>query len=110
LQQEYVRAASRHGNAILAGDYRTANRSAKILAGLQKKLAQQRVTAELVLRELFSHSDPSVRTWAAADALELELAVEEALATLQKVSEDRELGAIRLEAEMLLRERRGAGW
>ena len=68
LVQEYERAAAAHGQALAAGDNRSANRSHDRIANAYREL-RSRAEAHHLL-PLLSSEDGSVRLWAAAHALE----------------------------------------
>lgn len=104
LLEAYISAAVTHGEATLEGDHKTANKQYATLTKFYRKLEKDRPFAETFLEKLFHHTDASVRTWAAAHALGLNLRTEEALEILQAIAEDHSLGVARLDAEMTLKE------
>jgi uncharacterized protein YaaN involved in tellurite resistance len=104
LLEKYISAAVTHGEATLEGDGKTANKQYATLTKFYRKLEKDQSFAEVFLEELFHHTNASVRTWAAAHALGLNLRTDKALEILQAVSEDRNIGVVRLDAEMILRE------
>jgi hypothetical protein len=65
LKTRYIDAASDHGRATEAGDYKTANRSARRLATLHKQFLAQGEQGTKALVSLMTHKEPSVRYWAA---------------------------------------------
>ncbi len=68
LVQEYEQAAETHGQALSAGDNRSANRAYDRLASAYRELRNRSVTH--LLLPLLSCEDKSVRLWVAAHALE----------------------------------------
>lgn len=104
LLEEYTLAALMHGQATLEGDHKTANRQYGKLARFYRQLGKDRAFAELFLSKLFHHTNASVRIWAAAHALGLNIRTETATGILQEISEDRNIGIVRLDAEMTLKE------
>jgi len=68
LVAEYVTAASRHGQATEAGDSRTANKSADVVAHVHTELRHRGLREALL--PLLEHPDPGVRCWAGSHVLE----------------------------------------
>lgn len=104
LVELYVQAAVAHGDATLTGDYKSANRQYLKLTRIYKKIEKDRENAHLFFEGLFNHTNASVKTWAAAHALSLGVQTQVALKVLEQVSQDRNIGVIRLDAEMTLKE------
>jgi hypothetical protein len=104
LLEEYITVAVTHGRATIDGDHETANKQYTTLTKLYRKLENDYSFAETFLEELFNHTNASVKTWAAAHALGLNLKEDEALEILKTISEDRSIGIVRLDAEMILKE------
>jgi hypothetical protein len=104
ILQSYISAASKHGDATLVGDYKTANTQNKILTNVYKFFEKDRNKAEKLLEFLFQCENPSVRGWAAAHALGLRIKIDEATEILRTISKDHQLGILRFDAEMTLSE------
>lgn len=69
LVARYAEHARIHGEAQLAGDYKSANRNYKYIIRALELLSKNRERLQLV--PLLRHSDASVRTWAATHLLPL---------------------------------------
>lgn len=102
--RKYIDAAILHGEASKEGDYQVANKQYRLLAKMYKQIEPDRIQAERIIVRLFQHTNASVRTWAAADALNLGILAERAKSILQQLSEDHSIGFLRLDAEMTLNE------
>jgi hypothetical protein len=70
LLQEYQRAASAHGKAILEGDHEAANRHYEDVAACSRELKQRGGDTQELLLSLLKSSDPEIRYCAAIDALD----------------------------------------
>lgn len=101
---KYTDAANLHGEASKEGNYQLANKQYRILAKMYKQLEKDRIQAEKIIEKLFEHTNPSVRIWAAADAINLGILGVRAKSILQQISEDHSIGVLRLSAEMTLKE------
>ena len=98
----YAGAAAAHGRATLDKNisYREVNKQYRILAKALEQLRCRGPDAQLALLGLLDDPDPSVRGWAARDALEFAPQQAEAcLAELAKLP-----GLIGFDAEMVLKE------
>lgn len=104
LVEEYIQGAVAHGNATLAGDYKLANHQYRKLTRIYKKIAKNRELALTFFSDLFQHPNASVRTWAAAHSLGLGIQTQSALKVLEQISQDHNIGIVRLDAEMTLKE------
>lgn len=100
LIEQYRKAAARHGEASVEGDYKTANRQYEIISAIFSEIRERSPDAQRSLLELLDDANPNVRLWAASHALEV--------APGEGVRVLRELAALgrppRLEAEMTLKE------
>jgi hypothetical protein len=103
LIQIYTAAASEHGRASLASDYKTGNPAAKIISNVYAELKnRKRVTS---LEPLLSDSDPSVASWAATHLLPF--SAKKATDTLERISKSN-VGIIAFNAKIVLQDwRRG---
>ncbi len=102
--QDYIGAAIAHGEATKEGDYKTANKQYGNLVKIYKKLEKDHLFADSIFEMLFRHENASVRIWAAAHALKLNIRTDEAENVLKKASEDHNIGILRLDSEMTLKE------
>jgi hypothetical protein len=102
--QNYIIAAIAHGKATIEGDYKTANKQYVNLEKIYKKFERDHSLADNLVEIFFQNVDPSVRIWAAAHALKLNIRVDEAKKVLQQASGDNNIGIFRLDAEMTLKE------
>jgi len=96
LVAEYQSAAARHGSAKSA---RAANSAAEKIASIYRDLRQRGERAQLL--PLLTDENPSVRSWAAAHALEF--APKQAVPVLGALANG-PLGSLRASASMTLRE------
>ncbi len=101
--QNYITAAKAHGKATIEGDFKTANKQYANLKKIYKKLEIDHPLADNLVEILFHNTDPSVRIWAAAHALKLNIRVDEAEKVLRQASGDHNIGIFRLDAEMTLK-------
>lgn len=96
----YAKAASAHRRATEAGDHKKANKAYQVIATLCRTLRQMGPEAQRSLLVLLDHTDPGVRSWASAHALEFAPSdAERVLAALARS----ETGFISLDARMTLR-------
>jgi len=102
--ERYAVAAIAHTQATQKGDFIDANKQYAKLAKYFHQLEKDRSFAQNFMENAFQHPNPSVKGWAAAHALGLGVEIEEAIGILQKLSEDKSIGIVRLDAEMALRE------
>ena len=107
--KKYTDVAIEHGNALMNGDHRVANKAYAKLTRLYKELEQDHLFAEHILRKLLQNDDDLVQVCAAAHALGLGLLLEDAQQTLVDVSNTDGIGIIQFEAEMTLKEWRKKG-
>jgi hypothetical protein len=77
--QEYVEAASAHGQATAAGDSTTANHAHDVLAAIYRRLREDGTQRQLL--HLLNHRDPAVVAWVGAHALEFAPAESERVLT-----------------------------
>ena len=70
LVTRYTQAAISHGAAMDRGEHKRANRAAESIAAVYRELRRRGGDAQRHLLTLLDHSDPSVRSWAGAHALE----------------------------------------
>jgi hypothetical protein len=66
----YAEAAAAHARASGHGEHEVANRQHDILAATYRRLRERGSRAQTALLALLDHSDPGVRGWAGAHALE----------------------------------------
>jgi hypothetical protein len=85
LIEEYQKAATAHGQAILNSDHEAANKHYEVVAACSRELKRRGADAQRLLLPLLNSSDPEIRFCAAVDALEFapELGEEE----LKKLAE-----------------------
>ena len=97
---EYSALASAHGRATDEGDSKKANQSHDKLMHALRDLDNASPDGRLVLRRLYSHSDPWVRGWAATHLLHRDPdGAEVVLAEISKLR-----GFVGLDAEVTLEE------
>lgn len=101
LVQKYALHAASHRRATEDGDHRSANREHDRLAAVYREIRGRGTVAQEALLPLLTHSDASVRVWAAAHSLEFRPGVAEA--TLIELAESAG-GLARVSAESTLRE------
>ena len=70
LISAYQEAARQHGDASEDGDYKTANKSAGLIAAIYAELRRQGLAAQKELLSLLASPTPGVRLWSASHALE----------------------------------------
>ena len=70
LVHRYTEAAKAHGQATENGDYEKANEAHDVIASAYRELRRRGLDAQRALLALLDHSDPGVRSWSAAHALE----------------------------------------
>lgn len=109
LFEEYTQAALEHGKALASGDHKITNKAYAKLTRIYKKLEKDHVFAETILNDLLQHDNYLVRICAAAHALGLNISVDNAQNILDEISKRTDIGIIRLEAEMTLKEWRKKG-
>jgi hypothetical protein len=103
LINDYIKYATMHGEATLGGDYKIGNKAVKQLIKLYKLLEHDSHLASQVLDILFKEGNISVRTWASAHALGLQIKTNEAIAILKEISATDNAGILEFNAEMTLR-------
>ena len=101
LINDYVDTAIKNGAAIEESDSKRANREARRLARIKKKLDRKNELVQGSLLNLLNHVNPWVRSVAAFDCLEF--AEAEALETIKQVA--RLPGFVGVGAEWFLRRR-----
>jgi hypothetical protein len=84
-KQKYVNAAMISRKALAAGDHKTANRQARILNGIEKKMWEGSIDKEILV-ELLSHEYIGVGATAAADLLRLGYEIKRAEETLERIA------------------------
>ena len=102
--QLYITAAMLHGEATMKGDYKTANKQYKKLEKIYKRLEKDHVLAANLLEILFRHVDASVRMWASAHALDLNIRTDDAVRILEQNSKDQSIGILRVSSEKTISE------
>lgn len=108
--EDYILAAMTHNKATSEGDYKTVNKQYVKLTRFYKKLEKDPSFAESFLEKLLRDTNAAVRIWAAAHALGLRVIVDDALCVLQEMSKDQNIGILRLDAEVVLKEWEKKGW
>lgn len=104
ISHEYVNAATIHGMATIDGDHKTANKQTTVLKNIYKKLETDKALAENLIDDLFEQGNVSIKIWASAHALGLNIQTDEAAKILNQYSRDESIGILGLTAEMTLRE------
>jgi hypothetical protein len=84
IKESYEIAAQLHTQASAKGDYRTANKQAKILRGIFKDIEKGKITNAILL-ELLDKKSISVKVWAAAHLLGLKYEIDKAKNVLQNI-------------------------
>jgi hypothetical protein len=102
LETRFVKAATAHGLATLQGDHHRANREATKLERYHTEMQEDASLAALLLSTLLQNDNASVRTWAAAFALQQKLLVNEAIDELEKTAQDKTIGLVAFDAKMVL--------
>ena len=72
LVRLYQEAASAHGQANQSRDFKAGNPAADKIAAIYREIRKRGLEHQRALLPLLLHSDTSVRSWAAAHALEYE--------------------------------------
>ncbi|WAM32025.1 HEAT repeat domain-containing protein [Caldicellulosiruptor naganoensis] len=103
LIEEYRNAAILQKEASSDGDYRTANKQYSRLTKIYKILEKDKDLREKVLRELLKDENIYVSSWAAAHCLGLNIYVDEAVKLLEEIAKRKDIGILRLDAEMTLK-------
>jgi hypothetical protein len=84
LIEQYTEAATKHGRATEAGNYRMVNQNADKLTAIYRELRRRGQVALEQLIPLLQHPEPGVRCNAGADALEF--APEHGVKALEELS------------------------
>ncbi len=100
---KYIDAAKLQGEAVQAGDSKTANRQYTILKRIYIKTQKAMKESEEFYRNLRSNSEPNVKLWSCAHSLALGLDIAEAEKILNNLSQNEEIGILSLNAEMTLK-------
>jgi hypothetical protein len=101
LVESYSQAATDHGRATLAGNYRQANKAHESLASAYRELRARGELAQCAILPLLQHADAGVRLWAASHALEFAPQIgEPVLAELA----DAQCGILSFSASMTLKQ------
>jgi hypothetical protein len=103
LVKEYINCALIQGEATLDGDYKRGNIAAKKLIKLYKIMEQDNHLAIQMLDVLLKDDNTNVRLCASAHALGLNINVSEATSILEEISARKDVGILRLDAEMALK-------
>lgn len=101
----YYEAAEIQMNATYSGDYKKGNRASDKLKEYNDLMKSDSQKYEPVVKELLSSENPNVVIWIAEVALENNFEKDAAICKLKKIAENKELGIIRLNAEMTLKTR-----
>jgi hypothetical protein len=96
---EFVNAAIQHGEAKNA---KIANKNAAILHRIYKYFQNHRDSGSEFYARLLDYENPSVKTWASAHCLGLNINIVVAEMILEDLSKDKYLGILRLNAELTL--------
>lgn len=104
ILNDFIDAAEAHEKATADGDYKTANKQYAILKKIYKKFDKNRLVAKNALEVLFKQDSVSVKIWASSHALSLNILTGDAEKILKHFSEDQNIGILRLDAEMTLKE------
>ncbi len=102
--QEYCRAAVAHCEAVENGNAKKAYKESSNLIRMGKKLETDRLFAEAVIKELLNNPNQMVLGWAAADALWLNIDIENAQTILKEIIETPEFPLLSFTADMNLKE------
>ena len=84
VKQQYIDSAIINKTASTDGDYRTANKHAKILKKITDKMRSGEIDKNILV-ELLSHDEISVRTLAAIDLLRMKYEVKKAEEALTEI-------------------------
>ena len=103
LIRRYIKSAVLHGEATYKGDYKIANSEAKQLTKIYRIMEQDIDLANVMLNHCLVDKDVSVKTWASAHALGLNIRINEAESVLKKVSVQKDIGILGFNAEMTLK-------
>ncbi|MDD4496174.1 MAG: hypothetical protein PHV32_17840 [Eubacteriales bacterium] len=100
---QYKIAADLHGNALKNGDKKTANKHYTALKIIYKSLQKESELQTEIFRLLLSDQSYYVNAWAAAHCLGLKILINEAIKVLEELSQRKDIGITRLDAEMTLK-------
>lgn len=103
LIKEFIECGVAAGDATLQGDYKTNNKCVKKVTKIYKLMERDAELAAYMISALLTHESVSVRSWAAADALGLQINVDQAIAVLEEILLKNDIGILRLNAEMCLK-------
>ncbi len=84
-KQRYISAATLSSKSLAEGDHRTANRQARILGEMERKMREGTID-KTILVELLNHQNTGVSGMAAADLLRLGYEIRQAEATLERIA------------------------
>ena len=84
IKQQYIDTAVLSSKALAEGDYKTANKQAKIQQKIFKKIEEKKIDANILV-ELLNHEYIAVSTIAAIDLLRIKYETHQALKTLEKI-------------------------
>ncbi len=104
IKQKYFENAISHWQASDKGNYRVANRAYYELSKIYQQLSKDKKFAELFLKDMLQSEELSVQLWAATHSLGLNVNVNMAIETLERISQMEKIGINRFDAEMTLKE------
>lgn len=105
MKSNYYEAAEIQMQATYSGKYRTGNRASDRLAKYNKIMSSDFENYKSLVKELKNSEHPNVVIWISGVAMDNNFETDVVINRLKEMAEDKKLGIIRFNAEMVLKTR-----
>ncbi len=100
LTEEIIKNATIQGETQYSGEYKKGNRASDRLFSIWKEIKKDLIMAHEIIDALINHENVNVRIWICSISLDINYKVDETKLILEKISKDKSLGILALNAEM----------
>lgn len=103
ITEEIIKNATIQGITQYSGDYKKGNKASDKLFSIWKEVKKDLIIAREIIDVLKNHENVNVRIWICSISLDINYKVDETKLILEKISKDKSVGILALNAEMTLK-------